>query len=93
MTTLIAQFLHTVLVTGLALIGMAVMAVLLVSTAIVLAVAYLVAKVRGKPFVPGAAWQRTQHRWGFGGDVARPRDFNPRMKPADVVDVELRDLT
>ena len=92
MTNLLTQLLHTLFVTGLALVGMAVMAVLLIATAVVLTVAYLVAKVRGKPFVPNAAWQRTQARWGFGASAERPRGFSSRIKRGDVVDVELREM-
>lgn len=63
----LTDMLRNVLVLMLALAGLAMAFVLMVSTAIALGVMYLVARVRGKPFAPAAFWQarRNGMQWGF----------------------------
>lgn len=63
----LSDLLRNVLVLMLALAGLAMAFVLMVSTAIALGVMYVVARVRGKPFAPAAFWQarRNGMQWGF----------------------------
>lgn len=63
----LTNLLRNVLVLMLALAGLAMAFVLMVSTAIALGVMYVVARVRGKPFAPAAFWQarRNGMQWGF----------------------------
>jgi len=101
MTDTIAKLLRTVLVAGIALVGMIMAAILVASTAVALAIVYVVAKLRGKPFVPNTYWKRSQTRWGFGGGTATDNGgasqpvrsgYAGRMKRSDIVDVEVRDI-
>ena len=63
----ISNFLRSILVLFLALAGIAMAFILMVSTAIALGVMYIVARVRGKPFAPAAFWQarRNGMQWQF----------------------------
>lgn len=71
----LTDLLRNVLVLMLALAGLAMAFVLMVSTAIALGVMYVVARVRGKPFAPAAFWQarRNGMQWGFARPGAAPR--------------------
>ncbi|RZS86123.1 hypothetical protein [Pigmentiphaga kullae] len=104
MTDTIAKLLRTAFVAGIALVGMIMAAILLASTAVALAIVYVVAKLRGKPFVANTYWKRSQTRWGFGGNAqegataaAAPArstsGYANRMKRSDIVDVEVRELS
>ncbi|MDX3906562.1 MAG: hypothetical protein QHC78_12820 [Pigmentiphaga sp.] len=99
MTDIIAKLLRTVFVAGIALVGMIMAAILLASTAVALAIVYVVAKLRGKPFAANAYWKKSQSRWGFGesGAGSSPRktqggNFSGRFNRRDVIDVEVRDI-
>ena len=67
MTNPLIRFLRAVLFAALALIGMAMALVFMLSTAIAVAILYVVAKVRGKPFGVRAYWSQRQG--------ARPNPF------------------
>ncbi|MPS27178.1 hypothetical protein [Pigmentiphaga sp.] len=102
MTDTIAKLLRTAFVAGIALVGMIMAAILLASTAVALTIVYVVAKLRGKPFVANTYWKRSQTRWGFGENAgggaaaAAPArstsGYANRMKRSDIVDVEVRDV-
>ena len=101
MTDTIAKLLRTAFVAGLALVGTIMAAILLASTAVALAIVYVVAKLRGKPFVANTYWKRSQTRWGFGGTAEGAAAAAParatsgyanRMKRSDIVDVEVREV-
>lgn len=103
MTDTFAKLLRTVFVAGIALLGMIMAAILLASTAIALAIVYVVARLRGKPFAANTYWKRSQTRWGFGTPSeeaaaaapapARPNGYSSRMKRGDIIDVELREVS
>lgn len=70
----LSNLLRNVLVLILALAGIAMALVFMVSTAIALGVLYVVARVRGKPFAPAAFWQarRSGMQWQFVRPGAAP---------------------
>nr|MBF0683727.1 hypothetical protein [Pseudomonas sp.] len=85
----LSNLLRNVLVLMLALAGLAMAFVLMVSTAIALGVMYVVARVRGKPFAPAVFWQarRNGMQWGFSRPGAAPRqsgghDASAQQQPA-----------
>ncbi|MBU4609338.1 hypothetical protein IMZ29_01860 [Achromobacter sp. GG226] len=101
----LSRLLRSVVVLMLALAGIAMAFVLMVSTAIALGVMYVVARVRGKPFPAAAMWQaRRGTQWRFVrrpgaapadaadevSEPARPRAAIRRNR--NVTDVEARDL-
>src|SRR5690606_15446705 len=102
MTDTLAKLFRTVFVAFVAVIGMIMAAILLVSTAVALGIVYIVARLRGKPFTANTVWQRSQARWGFGSsgsDTAASTpatgsrsSFASRLKKHDIVDVEVRDV-
>lgn len=88
-----SRFLRAVAFAVLALFGMAMALVFMISTAIAVGILYVVAKVRGKPFGVRAYWSQRQG--------ARPGAFRPGaaggaapFTPArgDVIDVEAREV-
>ncbi|VFR89689.1 putative exported protein [plant metagenome] len=107
MTQLISRILHTVLFVVLALVGMGMALIFMLSTAIAVAVLYVTARLRGQPFGVRSYWQQRQARrpgftqnTGFGqaptGPAAGSRRQGgfpgPSRRPADVIDVEARDV-
>lgn len=90
MTNPLIRFLRAVLFAALALIGMAIALVFMLSTAIAVAILYVVAKVRGKPFGVRDYWSQRQG--------ARPNPFQSAAAPfaqargGDVIDVEAREV-
>lgn len=89
MTNIISRFLRAVFFAVLALIGMAMALVFMLSTAIAVAILYVVARVRGKPFGVRAYWSHRQ--------ATRPGPFQPSPAPfaqprGDVIDVEAREI-
>ncbi|MBF24627.1 MAG: hypothetical protein CML18_13890 [Pusillimonas sp.] len=82
------QILRGLLFFVLAIFGMAMAFIFMVSTAIAVGVLYIVAKVRGRPFGVRAYWEERR----------RPRAENrnaggaPRYNKKDVVDVEMREI-
>lgn len=63
----IAQLFRFVIMALLALAGLAMAFIFILSTAVALGVMYVVARVRGKPFAPAEFWRarREQMRWQF----------------------------
>lgn len=100
----LSRLLRSVIVLMLALAGIAMAFVLMISTAIALGVMYIVARVRGKPFPAAALWQaRRGTQWGFvrrpgaGQSAAGEPPVASRPAPAvrrdrNVIDVEARDV-
>lgn len=90
MTNTLIRFFRAVLFAALALIGMAMALVFMLSTALAVAILYVVAKVRGKPFGVRAYWSQRQG--------ARPSPFQSANAPfaaqprGDVIDVEAREI-
>jgi len=89
----ISRFFRAVVFTLLALFGMAMALVFMISTAIAMGILYLIAKVRGKPFGVRAYWSQRQ--------TARPNPFRPTSSAPsanlpgsrnDVIDVEAREI-
>jgi hypothetical protein len=89
----ISRFFRAVAFTLLALFGMAMALVFMISTAIAMGILYIVAKVRGKPFGVRAYWSQKQ--------TARPNPFrSPGSAPSanisdsrnDIIDVEAREI-
>ena len=103
MTETLSSIIRSVLMAVIALIGMAMAAIFLVSTAFAVGVLYLIAKLRGKPFVAQTLWSRSQNRWGFstagsaaqsGSASSSPEKASPfaqRLRKADISDVEFND--
>lgn len=61
----ISNLLRTVAIVVVAVVGIAMAAVLMISTAIALGVLYLLARVRGRPFAPARFWQPRNPGWQF----------------------------
>ncbi|MBC7203524.1 MAG: hypothetical protein H5U29_08375 [Pusillimonas sp.] len=81
------QILRGLLFFVLAIFGMAMAFIFMLSTAIAVGVLYIVAKVRGRPFGVRAYWEERR----------RPRAESrsagaPRYNKQDVVDVEMREI-
>lgn len=74
MTDTFGKFLRVIAVSAIALVGFLMAIVLLVSTAVAVGIFYLIAKVRGKPFIASSYWnQAMSARGGFkNGFVFRP---------------------
>ncbi|GAA4334158.1 hypothetical protein GCM10023144_26130 [Pigmentiphaga soli] len=97
-----SKLFRTVIVAAVALAGMLMAAVFIVSTAVAFGVVYLLARLAGKPatieIFRRAPWQRRGPAPGTGaspGAGAPPRKNAPvflRPKPADVIDVEVREI-
>lgn len=93
MTEFISRLLRTIVIAVLALVGMGMALIFMFSTAIAVGVLYVVARLRGRPFGVRAYWQQRK------ADRSRPSGFNQpataggfRPRPADVIDVESRDV-
>ncbi len=81
----LSRLLRSVVVLMLALAGLAMAFVLMVSTAIALGVMYIVARLRGRPFSVASMWQaRRGTQWAF---VRRPGAAGP-AGPAAARDAE-----
>lgn len=102
MTDTLSSIIRSVLMAFIALIGMAMAAIFLVSTAVAVGVLYLIAKLRGKPFMAQTLWSRSQNRWGFSsaGTASAAKSspasnnaspFAQRLRKADISDVEFND--
>jgi len=99
MTDFLKRFLHAVVFIVLALLGMVMALAFLFSTVIALAVFYVVARLRGKPFGIRSYWHGRRQTGGF---MSRPFPFSAsyvraaasgsRARRADVIDVELREV-
>ena len=112
MTDTLTRILRTALFAILALLGMAMALVFMLSTAIAVGVLYIVARLRGKPFGIRAYWNQRNQAYGF---ASRPFGSSPfgtaagqqpaadtgarkqpqrtlRPRPADVIDVDVREV-
>ena len=89
MTDTLTRFVRTVILAMLALVGMGMALLFMVSTAIAVGVLYIVAKLRGKPFGARAYWSQRraagQNPFQQGNAFTREQARRP-----DVVDVEAR---
>lgn len=82
------QLLRGVLFFILAICGLAMAFIFMVSTAIAIGVLYIVARIKGRPFGVKAYWQERRHpNVGPKGTTA-----NSHFKNTDVTDVEMREL-
>lgn len=77
-----SQILRGLVFLVLAILGMAMAFVFMVSTIIAIAVLYTVAKIKGRPFGARAYWASRRS----GGAQQRP------FKSKDVIDVEMREI-
>jgi hypothetical protein len=98
MTDSIPRFVRGIFFALLALIGLAMALVFMISTAIAIGIMYIIAKLRGKPFGVRAYWaQRQAARSGPFGPAAgfEPSNASARRPHAvrgDVIDVEAREV-
>ena len=98
----LSNLVRNVIVLMLALAGIAMAFVLMVSTAVALGVMYLVARVRGKPFAPAAFWKarRAGMQWQFArgatsgarAGAAPGSAARPARNDRNVIDVEVREV-
>jgi hypothetical protein len=88
MNDIFSRFMRAAAFALLGLIGMAMALVFMASTAVAVAILYVIAKARGKPFGVRAYWsQRPRpgaHPFGAGSFGARPA--------GEVIDVEAREI-
>jgi len=93
MTDTLTRLLRTVILAVLALVGMGMALLFMVSTAIAVGVLYIVARVRGKPFGARAYWSQRR-----AGQTQSPfqNAANPftrtQVGQREVVDVEAREV-
>lgn len=80
------QILRSALFLVLAIFGMAMAFIFMVSTAIAIAILYVVARIKGRPFGVKAYWQQ-RRRPGM-----TPGSRNSTFTPRDVTDVEMREI-
>ena len=92
MTDTLTRLLRTVILTVLALVGMGMALLFMVSTAIAVGVLYIVARLRGKPFGARAYW--SQRRAGQTQSPFQNADPFTRTQVGrrEVVDVEAREV-
>jgi len=111
MTDTFGKFVRVAFVSAIALVGFLMALVLVVSTAVAVAIFYVIAKLRGKPFLAGTYWN-AMSKSGFKGGLnggfkfrpGRPGQTQPstpqpaaspaklRVRRADIIDVEARDV-
>ncbi|HEY0295437.1 MAG TPA: hypothetical protein VGC69_08925 [Bordetella sp.] len=85
------RLLRNVFIALIALIGMFMALIFMVSTAVAVGLLYIAAKLRGKPFGMRAYWQRRQAQHPGVPPFAAPGQ--PYAKAAtDVIDVEAREI-
>lgn len=88
MTDTLTRFVRTIILAMLALVGMGMALLFMVSTAIAVGVLYVVAKLRGKPFGARAYW--SQRRAGQNPFQKTDPFTREQARRPDVVDVEAR---
>ncbi len=76
------QIIRGILFFVLAIFGMIAAAIFMVSTAIAVALLYVVARVKGRPFGVRAYWEERR----------RPYQARPSFRPKDVTDIEMREI-
>ena len=88
------QILRGLLFFVLAIFGMAMAFIFMVSTAIAIGILFIVAKIKGRPFGARAYWEARQRAAAASAsryrDAARPSAS--RFGKQDVVDVEMREI-
>jgi len=100
MIDLLKRCLHAAVFIVLALLGMLMALAFLFSTVIAIAVFYVIARLRGKPFGIRSYWNRRSQTYGFvsrpfGASYARAAaaaSSGARARRSDVIDVELREV-
>ncbi|MDN5842230.1 MAG: hypothetical protein L0H54_02120 [Alcaligenaceae bacterium] len=86
----INQIIRGALFLILAFFGMAMAVIFMVSTAIAVAVLYVVARIQGRPFGIQAYWADRRRPAGYG---KRAQDTKtPPPKSQDVSDIEMREI-
>jgi len=90
MTDFISRILRGVAFAFLALLGMAMALAFMFSTALVVGVLYVIARLRGRPFGIRAYWNQRSQAYQFGTTPFGVRATNART--GDVIDVPVRDL-
>lgn len=83
----ISRFLRLTVLAILALVGMGMALIFMISTAIAVGVLYIVARLRGQPFGIRTYWARRQ--------AARPKPFQygkQHFSNQDAIDVEVREV-
>lgn len=78
----LSQILRGVLFLILAICGMAMAFIFMVSTAIAIGVLYIVARIKGRPFGVRAYWDERR----------QPHAKTPNFRKDDVVDVKMREI-
>jgi hypothetical protein len=89
----LSNFLRAIFVAFIALLGMAMALVFMLSTAVAVGLLYIVAKVRGKPFAIGKYWQARRSGaspWGFSASN-HPGRPAPRHDD-NIIDVQAREI-
>lgn len=99
MTDTLSRIVRTAILALLAIIGMGMALIFMVSTAIAVGVFYIVAKLRGKPFGARAYWsqRRAAGQAGQAGQQSSPfQAANPftrtQARRPEIVDVEAREV-
>ena len=93
---MLTRFLRTVILAMLALVGMGMALLFMVSTAIAVGVLYIVAKLRGKPFGARAYWSQRRATQSQSQGTSPFQGGNPftrsQVGRREVVDVEAREV-
>ncbi|MFA7668133.1 MAG: hypothetical protein WCX93_02180 [Burkholderiaceae bacterium] len=76
------QIIRGILFFVLAIFGMAMAAIFMVSTAIAVGILYVVARVKGRPFGVRTYWEERR----------RPYQAKQAFRPKDVTDIEMREI-
>lgn len=88
--TLLSQLFRLFVFLALGMLGMIMATVFMVSTALAMAILYVVARLRGRPFGVRAYWAQRQ-TGPFGKGAAQPGSRR-YYQDADVIDVEAREI-
>jgi len=83
MTDFLSRLVRALFFAVLAIVGMGMALVFMLSTALAVAVLYVAARLRGKPFGVRAYWHQRQ--------AARPQRPQP-FRRGEVIDVEVREI-
>ncbi len=76
------QIIRGILFLVLAIFGMFAAAIFMASTAIAVAILYVVARIKGRPFGVKAYWEERR----------RPYQARPSFRSKDVTDIEMREI-
>ena len=89
----ISRLLRAVTFAVLALLGMAMALVFMISTAIAVGILYIIAKVRGKPFGVRAYWSQRQNARSTPFRPGNAGASSPFTAPrGEIIDVEAREI-